>query len=60
MTFTLHAPQITYLILLTLDTILAIVKHGESRGKFNGPLYFLDACITIAILYWGGFFGGAK
>jgi hypothetical protein len=57
MQITLHAPQITFLILMTLAVINHTAHHGESREPYNGPAALLDAVVTTAILYWGGFFG---
>jgi hypothetical protein len=56
MNITLHAPQITILILLAFGIVLCTAKHGEERPPYNGLVALLDAIITIAILYWGNFF----
>ena len=56
-TMKLHAPQIIMLVLLGLQLVTHICKHGEDRPRYNGPISFLDCVISVAILYWGGFFG---
>jgi hypothetical protein len=44
------------LLLIIAGVVLHTAKHGEERPPYNGPVELIDACITIAILYWGGFF----
>ena len=42
-----------------LTVIVHVSKHGEQR-EFHGPSKFVFMLILSAILYWGGFFGGAQ
>lgn len=55
---TMGWPQIIVLILVFLDFCVALAMHGEPRGNFNAGMNLFDKAILIAILYWGGFFGG--
>lgn len=53
------APQIIWIVLVTLSVGLHLSKHGEPRTErysFWGML--LNAAITAGLLYWGGFFNG--
>lgn len=56
MTFTLHAPQITMLILCALGCCGAGTSHGKPRENWNFYTTFFSILVEIAILYWGGFF----
>jgi hypothetical protein len=56
MQLTFHAPQLVFVVLLFLGLIVAIVKHGEKRSDYSAFVTFFDTMITLALLYWGGFF----
>lgn len=56
MTFHIGWPQAIYVFLLVVGVVVSIVKHGEPRAAHNGVERFLDAVLSVAILYWGGFF----
>lgn len=57
-------PQTIYLGLLGLTVVAHVSKHGEQREPYNGPVQFINACLSFALLYWGGFwkplFGGGQ
>lgn len=55
MTFTIHAPQAIMLIFMVLTWLVHVMRNGESR-EFNPVINLFDQLVTIAILYWGGFF----
>ena len=57
----MHAPQIIVIIWLCLGLGITLSKHGEPKeGKES---FWRDASVTVilmSLLYWGGFFGGAR
>ena len=50
-------PQILFIAIVVLNLIIAVIKHGEERTRYNAYTTALDVTIFISILYWGGFFG---
>lgn len=48
--------QIIYLCLMVMGVGLAIGKHGESKGTYNGWVTLIATAIDITILALGGFF----
>ena len=58
MTLQLHAPQLIYIALLMIGIGIDTAKHGEPKtGNHNCTSSIIAAILTIALLYWGGFFG---
>lgn len=49
-------PQIIMLCLLWGGWMVSVVKHGESKGEYDGFWAFISLCITMWILISGGFF----
>ena len=49
-----HWPQWLYAGLLGLMVVMHISNHGKER-EYNGPIAFVDTCLTVWILYMGGF-----
>ncbi len=49
------APQIIMISLLVAGQVLRIAKHGEDSGKYNAWRGFINIAITVALLWWGGF-----
>jgi hypothetical protein len=44
--------------MIVLNLGIAIAKHGEpEKGKHSAWTTLFGAVITMAILWWGGFFG---
>ena len=60
MTFIVHAPQIIWIALVAFSLADAVVNHGKPRQPYNIYVDLLGTAITIALLWWGGFFGGAR
>lgn len=60
MTITLHAPQIIFLLWQAIVLIVATLEHGKPAGNYNVWKLFPLICAEIALLWWGGFFGGAR
>ena len=56
--YVLHAPQVIALIVLAFQVGYHACKHGSEHPPYNGPIKFFEACLTLFVLYWGGFFGG--
>jgi len=54
----LHAPQIIALVVLGFQVGCHACKNGDEHPPYNGPIAFFQACLTIFVLFWGGFFGG--
>lgn len=53
----LFAPQIIYMALVLVAGGITLAKHGEPRNEnYNFGIWFLSTAITLALLYWGGFF----
>tara|TARA_R100000664_G_C2723639_1_gene116286 strand:+ start:578 stop:733 length:156 start_codon:yes stop_codon:yes gene_type:complete len=50
-------PQILFLAIMVLNLVIAVLKHGEERTKYNAYTTTLDVTLLASILYWGGFFG---
>lgn len=51
----MHVPQIVFLILMIISTVVKIMKHGEPRDNYNAFEALLDAMLTVLLLWWGGF-----
>lgn len=49
-------PQWLILGLSVFNVVVAISYHGEPRSAWSGPTMFVSTCITIWILWMGGFF----
>jgi hypothetical protein len=53
----LGPPQLTVLILWVIGILRAIHMHGKMKtGTENGVASVIAGCITLSLLYWGGFF----
>lgn len=50
------APQIIMIVLLTLSVSRGVLKHGESDGTISAGQSAFGAALTVALLWWGGFF----
>jgi hypothetical protein len=51
------APQIIYLILVSLSFGIVIQQHGEpKKGKVSAWSHLFGIILTFVLLYWGGFF----
>ena len=54
----IEAPQIMFIILISMRVGLNLAKHGESLNtKYSFPSALVHAAIMGGLLYWGGFFG---
>ena len=55
----MKAPQVIVLFFLVMSVVMNICEHGKEKSlkNFNGPIALLDAALTFALLWWGGFFG---
>lgn len=53
-------PQYLYLALMCIGVGMTCAKHGQPKsGEHDGWVTIISAGITVAILWAGGFFGGA-
>ncbi len=51
------APQIIIIVLHALRNGVNIARHGEPTGdRYNALTSGISTGITMAVLYWGGFF----
>lgn len=50
-------PQIVWIVLSAAGLGIALVKHGELRGKYNFLETLISLGIEMLILWKGGFFG---
>lgn len=57
MTFHLGAPQLIYLGLVVWNIVDETVKHGTPRPAHNVWTTLAGTAVSIALLWWGGFFG---
>ncbi len=58
MTLNLGWPQIIWIILTIMGLCLTAYNHGKTpKYSDNFWVCLLAKCISIGILYWGGFFG---
>lgn len=56
----MNAPQIILVSLWLVGIGHTIAKHGKPReGKHDAVASSIALVIVLAILWWGGFFGGA-
>ena len=44
------------LALMVFGLGIALAKHGQDKGKYSFGISFVDFCITLSLLYFGGFF----
>lgn len=56
---TMHTPQITMIVLMSLGVGIALARHSKPRSTHNAYFKIIDMCLLAWILYCGGFFGGA-
>ena len=52
----MNAPQIIMIVLMAMGLGIAIVKDGEPH-KYSVWGTFVGTVLTVALLWWGGFFG---
>jgi len=53
----MQAPQIIYLVVSCLALGINIAKHGEPKNEnYSAITSFIGAILTLALMYWGGFF----
>lgn len=53
------APQIIYLVFTVLGLIIKAGMDGKKEFVTHSfAVYFVWKLLTIALLFWGGFFGG--
>lgn len=55
--FSLGWPQLIWVAIVLLADLVAIVHHGKPRPPFNAYVSVSGTMISLALLYWGGFFG---
>ena len=48
-------PQLIMVILLAIGMTRGLLKHGESDGTVSLPGITIGTCITVGLLWWGGF-----
>jgi hypothetical protein len=49
-------PQALVLALFCLSLGIVIAKHGQPHPNYNAGPAFLSVLMTLALLWWGGFF----
>lgn len=57
---TIHWPQGIWLALAALSLMLSIRESGKPKGIYDPVLTLINEAILLALLWWGGFFGGAS
>ena len=54
----MKAPQIIMIVMLAINLFDAMRHHGKPKeGNVSFWVTFLAACIDVALLWWGGFWG---
>ncbi len=56
----MKAPQIILLAWWAISLLYTANQHGKPIGKASFWATFTKFVITMSLLYWGGFFGGAQ
>ncbi|MCT8281776.1 hypothetical protein [Xanthomonas translucens] len=57
----MNAPQIIWIVLTTVGLTFSLIKDGRPEtGKHNFIAHLIATAIMAALLWWGGFFGGAR
>lgn len=52
----MRAPHIIYIVLLTFSLTVDCIKHGQPKtGEYNAVISLFGAALSIALLWWGGF-----
>jgi LPXTG-motif cell wall-anchored protein len=55
----MHTPQIIMIILIVLGVGVDLERHGKPKtGEHNIGWSLFGAAVTVALLWWGGFFAG--
>ena len=55
----MNAPQIIYLVFTAIGLITAaVMDNTETTITYSFAIHVVKRAIVIAILFWGGFFGG--
>ena len=52
----IYWPQTIYLFLVMIGLIMSLVSHGESRADENFFITLIAACLSLWLVYMGGFF----
>jgi len=53
----MHAPQIIIICLIVLGVGIDIERHGKPKeGTYNFWLSLFGVAVTVALLWWGGYF----
>jgi len=53
----MKAPQIIWIVLVGIILFWTAYKHGQPKeGKYNFWEQIVSTILTVALLYWGGFF----
>ncbi len=50
----MNAPQIIFLVLLSMDVGIAIAKNGEVT-EYKAVVSITSTIIIVLLLWWGGF-----
>jgi len=57
----LNAPQIIYVVLVTMGLTLTLVRDGQPKtGKESFLASLISNVLILLLLWWGGFFGGGQ
>jgi len=55
----MKTPQVVMIVLIICGILIEIVNHGKLKDveacHYNGWRGFISALITVALLWWGGF-----
>ena len=53
----MNAPQITMIVLITIGVVKSISHYGEYKKADKYDIFdvLINPAISVALLYWGGF-----
>lgn len=50
-------PQIIMLSLIALNLGVSLAEHGKPRPNTNVYISLFSTCLSVGLLWWGGFWG---
>lgn len=54
----MRAPQIIYIVLISIRLLYTAYKHGQPRDDdYNILIALIGTALGVGLLIWGGFFG---
>lgn len=51
----MNAPQIVMIVLLAVNLVIALLKHGEPQGNYSFGTAIINTIVMVGLLIWGDF-----